>query len=244
MGGVRIAALSDVHGNLRALQAVFADIDKLGPFDFVIAAGDHVMKGPFPRETLELLDERCDAMLTGNTDAYLTGEIDLKARLRPDHWKLALLHWTRDKLGEAGVHRLRKCAFEADASPRPGRRVQFVHANPLDLEQSLSPDAPAAAIEPLCRGVTADILVFGHVHIPYVRQVKKLTLCDVASAGNPKDGDVRPAWTAITFTGEKRWKIEQRRVSYDSKAAARDHSQSGMPGGDKLAQRLLSARYR
>jgi predicted phosphodiesterase len=240
---VRIAALSDVHGNLRALQAVFADIDKQGQFDFVIACGDHVFKGPFPTETLQLLDERCDAMLTGNTDAYLTGEIDLTARLRPDHWKLRLLHWTRDRLGEAGIRRLRGLSFEADCTPKPGRRIQFVHANPYDLEEALPPDAPESAIAPLCRNVEADILAFGHVHIPYVRKHQKLTLCDVASAGNPKDGDVRPAWSAITYENNK-WRIEQRRVKYDAQAAARDHSQSGMPGGEKLAQRLLTARYK
>ena len=240
---MRIAALSDVHGNLRGLEAVFADIDKRGPFDFVVACGDHVFKGPFPKETLALLDERCDAMLTGNTDAYLTGEIDLTERLRPHHWKLDLVHWTRDKLGEAGVRRLRGLSFEADCTPKPGRRIQFVHANPKDLEESLPPAAPEAAIAPLCRGVTADILAFGHVHIPYVRKYGKLTLCDVASAGNPKDGDQRVAWSCITFEDNK-WKIEQRRVKYDAESAARDHAQSGMPGGEKLAQRLLAARYK
>jgi diadenosine tetraphosphatase ApaH/serine/threonine PP2A family protein phosphatase len=122
--------------------------------------------------------------------------------------------------------------------------VQFVHANPKDLEQSLHPQAPDAVLESLCRGVTAEILVFGHIHIPYVRKLKKLTLCNVASAGIPKDGDVRPAWTMLTYTSENRWTIEQRRVAYDAQAAARDHAQSGMPSGEKLGQRLLAARYK
>ena len=241
---MRIAALSDVHGNLRALEAVVADMDRRGPFDFVVAAGDHVLKGPFPRETLDLLRDRCDLLLLGNTDAYLTGEIDLKARLKPDHWKLALLEWTKDRLGTDGVRQLKGLPFEADCTPRAGHRVQFVHANPLDLEQSLHPQAPDAILESLCRGVTAEILVFGHIHIPYIRTLGKVTLCNVASAGIPKDGDVRPAWTAITYTRENRWKVEQRRVSYDVGAAARDHRQSGMPAGEKLAQRLVAARYK
>ena len=241
---MRIAALSDVHGNLRGLKAVLADLDRKGPFDFVVAAGDHVLKGPFPRETLDLLRDRCDLLLMGNTDAYLTGEIDLKARLRPDHWKLDLVEWTKDRLGADGVHQLKGLPFEADCTPRTGHRVQFVHANPKDLEQSLHPQAPDAILEALCRGVTAEILVFGHIHIPYVRKLKKLTLCNVASAGIPKDGDVRPAWTVLTYTSDNRWTIEQRRVTYDAEAAARDHAQSGMPAGEKLGQRLLAARYK
>jgi predicted phosphodiesterase len=240
---MRIAAISDVHGNLRALEAVFADIDRQGEFDQIVCAGDHVFKGPFPRQTLELLCDRCDTLLEGNTDAYLSGSIDLSKRLKPGHWKHELLAWTKAEIGEWGVARLKGLPFELDFSPKRGRRLQFVHANPVDLEESLHPEAPASAIEALCRGITADILAFGHVHIPYVRKIGRLTLCDVASAGNPKDGDPRPAWTAFTFTTD-RWTIEQRRVEYDLQAAARDHRESNMPAGEKLAQRLIEARYR
>ncbi|MHB1843707.1 MAG: metallophosphoesterase family protein [Deltaproteobacteria bacterium] len=239
---MRIAALSDVHGNLRALEAVFEDMDRQGAFDLVVAGGDHVLKGPFPSETWDLLQDRADALLEGNTDAYLSGRIDLKALLRPGHWKNDLVDWTRGRLGPQRVNRLRGLAFEVTCEPRKGRKAQFVHANPKNLEDSLDPDAPESALEPLCRGVDADLLVFGHVHIPYVRQLGELTLCDVASAGNPKDGDVRPAWTAITFERDG-WKVEQRRVEYDVDAAAKDHVQSGMPAGEKLAQRLKHARY-
>ncbi|MHB8419836.1 MAG: metallophosphoesterase family protein [Myxococcales bacterium] len=239
---MRIAALSDVHGNLRALEAVFADMDRQGSFDLVVAGGDHVFKGPFPAETLDLLQQRADALLEGNTDAYLSGRIDLKSILKADHWKHALVDWTRERLGRHRVAKLSGLAFEIDCEPQPGRRARFVHANPKNLEDALDPDAPKSAIEPLCRGVDADLLVFGHVHIPYVRQLGDLTLCDVASAGNPKDGDVRPAWTALTFDGG-RWKVEQRRVTYDVEKAARDHVQSGMPAGEKLAHRLKKARY-
>jgi predicted phosphodiesterase len=241
---MRIAAISDVHGNLRALEAVFADIDQQGKFDLVVCAGDHVLKGPFPRQTLELLTERCDTLLEGNTDAYLSGRIDLKDRLKPGHWKHELVEWTREQIGGSGLARLKGLPFEVDCSPKRGRRLQFVHANPKDLEEALYPEAPTSAIEPLCRGINADILAFGHVHIPYVRKLGRLTLCDVASAGNPKDGDSRPAWTAFTFRNGDRWTIEQRRVEYDVQAAARDHRQSGMPGGEKLAQRLIEARYK
>ncbi len=239
---MRIAALSDVHGNLRALEAVFADMDREGEFDLVVAGGDHALKGPFPAETLDLIESRADALLEGNTDAYLSGRIDLTTLLREGHWKHELVSWTRERLGANRVRRLGGLAFEVTCEPQSGRKAKFVHANPKNLEDSLDPEAPESAIEPLCRGVEADLLVFGHVHIPYVRTLGQLTLCDVASAGNPKDGDVRPAWTAITFERD-RWRVEQRRVEYDVDAAARDHVQSGMPAAEKLAHRLKRARY-
>ncbi len=242
LAGMRIAALSDVHGNLRALEAVFADVDRQGSFDLVVAGGDHVFKGPFPAETWDLLHDRADALLEGNTDAYLSGRIDLRSMLKPDHWKHALVDWTRERLGASRLGRLGGLAFELACEPQRGRRARFVHANPKNLEDSIDPDAPRHVVAPLCEQADADLLVFGHVHIPYVRKLGDLTLCDVASAGNPKDGDVRPAWTAITFD-QGRWSVEQRRVDYDVDKAARDHVQSGMPAGEKLAHRLKRARY-
>jgi len=240
---VRIAALSDVHGNLRALEAVFRDIDSEGKFDLVIACGDHVFKGPFPAETLDLLVDRCDTLLEGNTDAYLSGRIDLRTILAPARWKHSLLDWTRKRLGPSRIKQLGGMPFEMSCEPSRGRRVRFVHANPNNLEDALDPRAPTSVLEPICRGVDADLLIFGHVHIPHVRRVGTLTLCDVASAGIPKDGDPRPTWTAIGFDAGH-WTLEQRRVSYDLDAAARDHVQSGMPAGEKLAKRLKQARYK
>ncbi len=201
---MRIAALSDVHGNLRALQAVLADMDRRGRSISWSRPGTTCSRD-FPRETLDLLKDRCDLLLLGNTDAYLTGEIDLATRLRPDHWKLDLLEWTKDRLGAEGIPGSSEAFPSRHCTLRKGASEKFVHANPRDLEQSLHPEAPDSILEELyTRRQRRDPGVSGHIHIPYVRKLKHVTLCNVASAGIPKDGDVRPAWTMLTYTVENR----------------------------------------
>src|SRR5262249_56643391 len=67
---MRVAILADIHGNLPACEAVFEDVARAAP-DYVVAAGDLALRGAHPRETMELLLDRCDELLVGNTDCYL-----------------------------------------------------------------------------------------------------------------------------------------------------------------------------
>src|SRR5688500_350175 len=95
---MRVAILADIHGNLPACEAVLDDIAKTSP-DYIVAAGDLALRGAHPRETVELLASRCDALLMGNTDCYISGNYLGGAYRDKDHWKGELLAWTRDQLG-------------------------------------------------------------------------------------------------------------------------------------------------
>src|SRR6188472_2372441 len=96
---MKVAVVADIHGNLPACEAVFADIAQQSP-DYVVAAGDLCLRGAHPRETLELLQDRCDALLMGNTDCYISGNYLGGAYREREHWKTALLDWTREQLGD------------------------------------------------------------------------------------------------------------------------------------------------
>src|SRR5215471_18968363 len=96
---MRVAILADIHGNLPACEAVFEDVARASP-DYVVAAGDLALRGAHPRETMELLLDRCDELLVGNTDCYLAGNYLGGGYREQDHWKTDLLEWTRAELGE------------------------------------------------------------------------------------------------------------------------------------------------
>ena len=117
---MRVAILSDTHGNLPAAEAVLEDIAKQAP-DYIVAAGDLALRGAHPRETVELLESRCDAVLMGNTDCYLSGNYLGGAYREPAHWKRNLLEWTRDQLGPALCARLGQLPFSVRYSPRRGQ---------------------------------------------------------------------------------------------------------------------------
>ena len=95
---MRVAILADIHGNLPACEAVLDDIKKQSPAA-IVAAGDLDMRGAHPRETVDLLFDRCTAWLMGNTDCYIAGNYLGGAYHVREHWKTDLLHWTRNQLG-------------------------------------------------------------------------------------------------------------------------------------------------
>lgn len=193
---MRVAVLADIHGNLPACEAVLDDIKKQSP-DYIIAAGDLALRGAFPAETTDLLFSSCHSLLIGNTDCYITGTYLGGAYRSRDHWKTELLEWTRDRLGAARVAKMAQMPFSVRYSPRPGQDLYICHANPRNLEDSLEPTLDEATLKRFLQHLDASAIAFGHLHFPYRRRVGRLVVADVASAGIPRDGDMRPGLGAF-----------------------------------------------
>ncbi len=239
---MRVAVLADIHGNLPALEAVLEDIARTAP-DYVVAAGDLAMRGGHPRETVQLLLDRCDALLMGNTDCYIAGNYLGGAYREKEHWKSDLLAWTRDQLGSELVARLGQLPFSIRYSPRRGQDLFVCHANPRNLEDSIDPTLDESQLRRFIGGLDAAALAFGHLHFPYRRRVGRLLIADVASAGIPRDGDLRPAWGLFTWN-PRGWRVQIRRVRYPVKRATEALHQRRVPGAPLLVHKLLEGRYR
>jgi hypothetical protein len=239
---MRVAVLADIHGNLPACEAVLEDIKRQTP-DAIVAAGDLALRGAWPKETLELLSDRCDALLMGNTDCYLAGTYLGGAYREKDHWKTELLAWTRDQLGPARTSQLGQLAFSARYSPRKGQDLFVCHANPKNLEDSLEPTLDDATLRRLLGHLDATALAFGHLHFPYRRRLGRLLIADVASAGIPRDGDLRPAWGLFTWT-PRGWRVQIRRVRYPVRRATSGLQERKVPGASLLIHKMLECRYR
>jgi predicted phosphodiesterase len=238
---MRVAVLADIHGNLPACEAVLQDIDRTSP-DYVVAAGDLALRGSHPLETVQLLQDRCDALLMGNTDCYLAGNYLSGAYREKEHWKSDLLAWTRDQLGPLAAQ-LGSLPFSVRYSPRRGQDLFVCHANPKNLEDSLDPTLDEGALRKYLGHLDASAVAFGHLHFPYRRRIGRLLLADVASAGIPRDGDHRPAWGLFTFT-HRGWRVQIRRVRYPMKRATQALSARKVPGAPLLIHQLVEARYR
>jgi hypothetical protein len=211
--------------------------------DYIVAAGDLALRGAHPRETLELLSDRCDAMLMGNTDCYLAGNYLGGAYRERDHWKTDLLRWTRDQLGEAHLKTLGALPFSIRYTPRKGQDLFICHANPKNLEESLDPTLDEMAVRRFFMHLDAAACAFGHLHFPYRRRVGRMIIADVASAGIPRDGDLRPAYGIFTYT-PKGWRVQIRRVRYPVRKATQALTARKVPGGPILIHKLVEARYR
>src|SRR5215471_5353332 len=172
---MRIAILADIHGNLPACETVMQDIAKSSP-DFIVAAGDLALRGPYPRETVELLLDRCHSMVMGNTDCYVSGNYLGGGYRERENWKTGLLMWTRDQLGSAYVEKLGQLPFSVRYSPRRGHDLYICHANPRNLEDALEPTLDEAVLRRYFRNVDAAACAFGHLHFPYRRHLGRMVL--------------------------------------------------------------------
>jgi putative phosphoesterase len=231
---VRIAALSDVHGNLPALTAVHKAIDAARP-DYVAICGDLVFNGPDPAGTLALVQElqRAGAFVTlGNTDLGVA-DGDIAASFpwftdgAPDAY-LAAAEWARDQIGDDGLDYLRRLPSERRL--RVGEDlVLFCHASPGSLTDGLGTDLdPVVTIDRVSR-TDAKVIVCGHTHLPEVREVGWRTIVNTGSAGYIFDGDPTASWALIEID-EDRVSAEIHRTNYDVMAASDAVSARGLPG--------------
>lgn len=228
---ITVVLMSDIHGNLQALEAVTRT---LPPADAVYVAGDLCLEGPRPAEVVDVIRERGWHAVMGNTDEDILNP--------PGGKKGAMAHWTRKKLGPERLQWLASLSFSERFSHDGKDRTLIVHANPLNMEDQLYPDMTEEQLRPYLASVHAEILAFGHLHIPYLRPVDGILLADVSSVGHPKDHDRRAAYTVVRWDGEQR-AVQQVRVPYDIERTAQLLRESDMPGADNEARSLLKASY-
>jgi predicted phosphodiesterase len=236
----RIAAISDIHGNLPALEAVHKAVNAARP-DYVAICGDLIMNGPDPVGTLALVQEmeRAGAfVILGNTDLAVA-EGDYTAAFpwfsdgAPDSYRRAA-EWARDQIGDDGVSYLRHLPWErrlrvGDGGSPHGDLVAFCHASPGSLTDGLGTDLdPVVTIERVS-GTDAKVIVCGHTHVPEVREVGWRTIVNAGSAGFVFDGDPTASWALIDVDDEG-VTAEIQRTSYDVMAAANAVSARGLPG--------------
>lgn len=229
---MRIVLCSDVHGNVVALEAVLADIRREAAPDMLFVAGDLAASGPRPAEAMALLRSLDGArFVMGNTDKYIADRED------SHEVEFVLEHVTSDDLAF-----LEALPFEQRLEPEPGHELLVVHANPQNLEDQIKPNTSEQLVAPLFAGVNAEVVAFGHYHVPFVRKLDKHTLVDVASVGFPRDGDQRAVYVVLTYQNGS-WQIEHRRVPFDIEAVAHDYHTVDYPHAEGAAKRLLRARY-
>jgi len=238
---LRVAVITDVHGNLQALEAVLAEVDARGPWERLIGGGDFCLNGPEPSAAFDLMAERADALLMGNTDRDIVdggaNDPDLGDKKR------ASIAWTREAIGPERIERLANLTFEDRIEAPDGRVLLVVHANSRDIDRHILPDMPDEELAALLGDVHADVLVFGHLHIPFERRLGELRLFNVASCGSPRDGDRRAVWGEFNWRPDIGWQGAIRRVAYDYGTTVLRILDSGMPHREKRIRDLLRATY-
>ena len=230
---MRIAVVSDVHGNLVAFEAVLADLATQAP-DLILHGGDLATAGPRPAEVVDRIRELGWPGVRGNTDE-VPYTAALEQEVRAGAPKLArwldtmfgrLGPWSAERLGEGRQQWLHMLPEQHDEGS-----LRLLHATPGNLWQAPMPDATAAELEAAYGSLGGELTTYGHIHRPFIASREHGLVANSGSAGFPWDGDARAAYLLVD-DGTPR----VRRVAYDVAEAAKDAQQVGFPLAGWLGQ--------
>ena len=240
---MRIAIFGDVHGNSPALEAILADGEKLG-VEAWGCVGDLVFKGPAPQEVVTTI-RNLDPLVTvlGNTDEWTLhgfpenagfGKERLPAFRQYANWALARL----DEESRAWIRRL-PASKEIMVG---GTRVLFVHASPRSISENLPSGSSDKDMACMLEGHEADMVVAGHIHVPYVRRLNGKTLVNTGSTGNPVDDDPRASYVILDDDGTS-LSVTIRRVPYNVEQTAALAREREFPWAESLVEGLAKGTW-
>jgi putative phosphoesterase len=238
----RIAVFGDVHGNSAATAATLAAIGAASP-DAVYCLGDLVGYGARPNETVDLVRGRGIPTVMGNYDDGVGFDRDDCGCAYKDAGERergqASLMWTRAVVTPERKAYLRELLPEIRLEVA-GVRLRLVHGSPRRMNEYLFEDRDPRSLERIATGADCDVLVFGHTHVPWTREISGVTFVNAGSAGKPKDGDPRACWVLLSISKRGTIDVAYHRVPYDVAAmAAAIRDADGLP--DRFALDLETA---
>lgn len=235
---MRIAIVSDIHGNRTALEAVLADLRETAP-DLILQGGDLPHGGASPAEVLDRIRDLGWPGVIGNTDEVLWDPASMHdyAKAAPAMQPLVplieeMVAWTRDALGAEGIAWL-------SGLPRVQVHagIALVHASPESTWRSPAHTASDAELESIYSPLGQPVVVYGHTHHSYIRNVSEITVANSGSVSLSLDGDRRAAYLLLDDS-----KPSIRRVEYDVEAEIKALNHYGFPHAAWIAKTLRSGR--
>ena len=220
---MRVAAIGDIHGNLPALEAVLAELDREG-VDEIVVAGDTI-SGPWPSEVFDLLSERAATHVRGNADREV---IERSNRYSP------LAAWSAERLGESRLAVARSWSLTHELGVDGLGRVLVCHSTPASDDPIYTRITPDAEMDAILGSVDADVVVCGHTHMQYDRTLPSgLRVVNAGSVGMPYEGEPGAYWALL---GPE---VELRRTIYDVEATVAAIEVLGAPVHERLLEQLL-----
>ncbi len=228
----RVTIFGDIHGNIAALEAVFADMAARGVDDNLYCLGDLVGYGTFPNEVIDFIRARNIPTIMGNYDQGVGISSDDCGCAYTNPVSEALgkrsIAWTNAHVDEGRKTYLR--SLDASIPIMLGElKVLLVHGSPRRVNEYLFEDRPESTLERIFADIDADVLVCGHTHLPYHRTLTSgHQLVNAGSVGKPKDKDPRAGYVLLSAQGRS-LDVQFIRVPYDIERTAAAIEASEMP---------------
>jgi len=215
---MKVLIISDIHGNLAALDAIREEADK------VFCLGDIVNYGPYPTACLERVRNLTDAMVRGNHDNAIGRDVDCGCSVKYKELSDAGKIYTNTVLCKEEKAFLANLPVTLHREIE-GKRFLFSHGSPRgDMYKYLRPDVSCKELEDELRDISADIVFIGHTHFPMVRKINDIIVVNPGSVGQPRDG-IPMASYAVWEDGS----IGIKRVPYDIEATVKGLQGTNIP---------------
>ncbi|MDD3435672.1 MAG: metallophosphoesterase family protein [Candidatus Gastranaerophilales bacterium] len=244
---MKVAVISDIHGNMQALEVVLVDIEK-EKCEKILCLGDLAMAGSEPVRAIQaikkLYDEDKLELIQGNTDEMIGsyaefGEevkskfpimgnaLENDVQIIPEDLKIFLKNLPKQlELGIEGV------------------KILLVHGSPRSNSENISPDLPIEKVEEMIAQTDAEVIFCGHTHIPCGYQARtKQTVINVGSVGRPFTPNPQACYVIVNFF-HGTFEISHKFIDYDKQKAAKILAKRDFTGSDKLAQILIRPEVR
>ena len=221
-----IALVGDVHANLPALEAILEDASNRGVSD-IWNAGDLTGYGAFPDEVVSRLRQESVQSVAGNYDLKV-----LKVKEKKEDWKKGKLpedwsavKWTYDALSKKSRKYLKSLPEELRLEAG-GKRILLTHMSPLPGDEQICHETPDERLRELTHLADADVIIFGHSHRSFSRQVDGVWFINPGGTGKQDDGDTRASYAILQLDP---FEVNHYRVAYDAEKAAAAIRENGLP---------------
>jgi predicted phosphodiesterase len=247
IANMRLAVISDVHGNMVALQAVLDDLER-DEIEHIVALGDMVQSGPQPAEVVAALRNLGCPVVMGNADAWLLSGVETSSEGASDEQlrKLrAVREWSLARLSAEDRAFIDSFAPTVSLHLSPGHSFLGFHGSPTDFDQFIFPETPESEFQALLGPYASHILAGGHVHLPFVRRLEDNFFFNPGSVGvaynrQQDESTFRlDPWAeyAILTANEHHLGLEFRRVPYDIDLLVQVYRESGRPFASEVVAR-------
>lgn len=245
---MKVAVISDIHGNMQALEAVLQDIEN-EKCEKIFCLGDLAMAGPEPVKAIEKIKELYEKgyllLIQGNTDEMI-GNYSSKVN---DNVKDAFPIMAKALENDVKIIPKELREFLKNLPKQAELEIQdvkilLVHGSPRRNDENISPDLPIEKVEEMITGTDSDVIFCGHTHIPCGYQTtKKQTVVNDGSVGRPFTPNPQACYVIARFYHGV-LDISHKFVDYDNQKASELLAKRDFEGADKLAKILVKPEFR
>src|SRR5690625_349189 len=237
---MKLAFISDIHGNAIALDAVLNDI-KQRNVDEIFVLGDICYRGPEPQRSLDIVRSLNVDVIKGSADEWVVRGIE-EGEVPEDVYSMMDKErdWTVSKLNDESIKFLKELPTELNLEFE-SIKIHAFHATPTSLFDVVPPDESDEKLMESILMNEADIYIYGHIHKPYVRFITGKCIVNTGSVGLPFDGLSRSSYAIVEIEDEN-IQASIVRVSYEVNKVIIQFDESDYPNNELMINMLKNSR--